>query len=61
MNCPHCQRPIPDHVIRSEASRMAGSAKGARKARTTTQARAAAARRWSRATSRGPRRPEGGS
>jgi hypothetical protein len=43
MNCPHCQQPIPDDLVRSEGARLNGQAgRGKAKARTSEQARKAA-------------------
>jgi len=43
MNCPHCHKRLPAHLIDTKAAgSKGGSATGPRKARTSEQARAAA-------------------
>lgn len=47
MNCPHCKKNISDKAIaRHLASKAGKKGKGAAKARTSEQARAAANARW---------------
>lgn len=48
MNCPHCNKPIPARTVRRESGKLLGAITGARKARTTEQARAAANARWAK-------------
>jgi len=49
MNCPHCNKRLPAHIVDLKAAGSAGGkATGPRKARTSEQARAASLARWAK-------------
>ena len=50
MNCPHCQKPLPPHIVDNRAiGSKGGKVKSPLKARTSEQARAAINARWAKA------------
>jgi hypothetical protein len=49
MNCPHCNKRLPAHIVDLKAAgSTGGKATGPRKARTSEQAKAASAARWAK-------------
>jgi hypothetical protein len=48
MNCPHCNKPIPDKTIAKHLARKGGKMKGPTKARTSERASKAANARWAK-------------
>jgi hypothetical protein len=49
MKCPHCNKSLPAHIVDTRATgSKGGKVKGASKARTSEQARAAIMARWAK-------------